>query len=339
MTSGNILVDKVSKLRLNSIPEMWYRTIRKKDTPHAMAILVLWDLVYWYKWTEVREEESGLLIGYTKKFKADLLQRNYAQIGEKFGISKKVAGEVISFLEDLGVIRKELRTIVVQGQKIPHVMFIAIVPEVLEKLTNGDDMAYVDTQMGDNILPNGSSDIDRLGGTNTTITTTTSTTNISSATSEPALGLDFPTDDSIPSEPIADAQDKVKKTKKSTTGKYPMELYKRIIEHYNNNCKSLKLSVSDVNYKVLMGFWRKTLDKFTEEQIHTILDNGMRDSWVVNTAKYSLASMFAPSTSISLLNGNVSASTTKNNRTSIVDNMYRTDAMNTNEYSINEGEF
>ena len=60
--SGNAIVDEISNMRINSIPEAWYRTVRQGKQPNALAILVLWDLLYWYKWTEIRDESSGLFL-------------------------------------------------------------------------------------------------------------------------------------------------------------------------------------------------------------------------------------------------------------------------------------
>ena len=134
--TGNKTVDEVSKLGINSIPENWYMSIRKNNQPHALAILVLWDLIYWYKWTEVRDEKTGLVVSYKKKFSdSQWLQRNYEQIGTKFGISKKVAYETILFLEKLGVVVRHQKTIQTIAGKIPNVLFLEVVPEVLKDLT------------------------------------------------------------------------------------------------------------------------------------------------------------------------------------------------------------
>ena len=75
----------------NVIPQNWYRIFVKSDLkhpkPHLLAINILADIVYWYRPREIRDEGSGQIIGYQKKFRDDLLQRSYAQIAEQFGCS------------------------------------------------------------------------------------------------------------------------------------------------------------------------------------------------------------------------------------------------------------
>ena len=65
----------------NIIPTTWYKTIvRGNQKPYLNAIIILSDVVYWYRPTEVRDEQSGQVEGFKKKFRNDLLQRSYQQI-------------------------------------------------------------------------------------------------------------------------------------------------------------------------------------------------------------------------------------------------------------------
>ena len=130
--TGNKLVDEISQMNINSIPEAWYMNLRKGTTPHALAILILWDILYWYKWTEVRDETTGLVTGHKKKFSdKDWLQIGYEYFGNKFGISKKVAREALDFLEGLGLIKREYKALKTDMGTIPHVMHITVCPETI----------------------------------------------------------------------------------------------------------------------------------------------------------------------------------------------------------------
>ena len=75
----------------NVIPQIWYRVFVKSDLkhpkPHMLAINILADIVYWYRPREIRDEGTGQVIGYQKKFRDDMLQRSYVQIAEQFGCS------------------------------------------------------------------------------------------------------------------------------------------------------------------------------------------------------------------------------------------------------------
>lgn len=83
--TGNKTVDRLSRMNItgNVIPAAWYQTIRKPTgKPYLNAIVILSDIVYWYRAAEVRDEGSGQLIGYRKRFRADLLQRSYQQMAD-----------------------------------------------------------------------------------------------------------------------------------------------------------------------------------------------------------------------------------------------------------------
>ncbi len=140
--TGNETVDQLSQMRItgNVIPSAWYQTIRKESgKPYLNAIVILADIVYWYRAAEVRSEGTGELVGYKKKFKADLLQRNYQQIADQFGISKRDASNAIVELEKLGVVRRVFRKLNMGGIIIPNVLFLALDVEVLKRLTFPED--------------------------------------------------------------------------------------------------------------------------------------------------------------------------------------------------------
>lgn len=101
--TGSVTVDRMSRLHIsgNIIPVTWYKTIRKSTgKPNLNAIIILADIVYWYRPTEVRDEMTGELVGLKKKFHADLLQRSYQQIADQFGITKRDATNAVVELEN-----------------------------------------------------------------------------------------------------------------------------------------------------------------------------------------------------------------------------------------------
>ncbi len=119
---------------------MWYRTIiRESGKPNLTAIIILADIVYWYKPTELRDENSGQVVAVKKKFKADLLQRSYQQISEQFGISKKEATNAIIFLEKLGVVKRIFRTVNINGLVVNNVLYLELNVQRLRQLTYPQD--------------------------------------------------------------------------------------------------------------------------------------------------------------------------------------------------------
>lgn len=139
--SGNEIVDMVGRISItgNIIPQIWYKTItHPSGKPYLEAIVILSDIVYWYRPTEVRDERTGEVIAYRKRFKADLLQRSYADLAQQFGISKREAANAVVALEKIGVVRRHLRTIDVNGTKMANVLFLELVPKALLALTCGE---------------------------------------------------------------------------------------------------------------------------------------------------------------------------------------------------------
>lgn len=139
--SGNEIVDMVGRISItgNIIPQIWYKTItHPSGKPYLEAIVILSDIVYWYRPTEVRDERTGEVIAYRKRFKADLLQRSYADLAQQFGISKREATNAVVALEKIGVVRRHLRTIDVNGTKMANVLFLELVPKALLALTFGE---------------------------------------------------------------------------------------------------------------------------------------------------------------------------------------------------------
>lgn len=140
--TSNEIVDAMQGVSLsgNVIPAIWYQRItRENGKPHLLAINLLADIVYWYRPTEIRDEQTGALCGYKKKFSADLLQRSYSDIAEFFGCSKVEATRAVVTLEQLGLIQREFRTIVINGVRCNNVLFIKLFPERLKAITGIDD--------------------------------------------------------------------------------------------------------------------------------------------------------------------------------------------------------
>lgn len=136
--TGSPTVDRMSRLQIsgNVIPVSWYQTIRKETgKPNLTAIVILADIVYWYRAVEIRDEMTGQLIGLRKKFQSDLLQRSYQQLADQFGITKRDATNAIVELEKLGVVRRVFRTQQINGRMFSNVLFLKLDVDVLERLT------------------------------------------------------------------------------------------------------------------------------------------------------------------------------------------------------------
>lgn len=139
LTSGNPIVDAMGTMNItgNIVPAIWYRTVQKeKGKPYLLAIAILSDIVYWYRPTEVRDQHTGQITGWKKKFSEDILRQSYQYYADLFGESKKTVKTAIDRLEELEVIKRDFR-IVSHGDGLVsnNVMYVELVPPRLYELT------------------------------------------------------------------------------------------------------------------------------------------------------------------------------------------------------------
>jgi len=141
----NRIVREVGELAItgNVVPISWGQTIlSEKGKPYAIAMLLLADIVYWYRPIEVRDEETGKLCGLRKKFKADKLQRSYEAFAEQYGFTKNQVRAALKRLERLGVIDLDFRNFHVAGTRLGNVLFIGLKVGTLKALTHRSEKDF-----------------------------------------------------------------------------------------------------------------------------------------------------------------------------------------------------
>lgn len=139
-SSGNATVDAMGSFSItgNIIADEWYKIIRKPKTgkPYLLAIDILADIVYWMRPTEIRDERTGEVIGWKKKFHGEMLQKSYQEYANKYCESKKTIKLAFDQLVAIGVIRRYFYNIEYEdGRIIPNQMFIDINMKVLEEIS------------------------------------------------------------------------------------------------------------------------------------------------------------------------------------------------------------
>lgn len=137
----NDIVGAVGELNLegNIIPIEWFKYIKfDNGKPDTAAILILSDVVYWYRPTVVRDELTSRIKEYKKKFKADLLQKNYQDYADFFGFSKRQVINAFVRLEHLGLIKRIFRTVTTPKGKIPNVLYVELIPSMLKKISSNE---------------------------------------------------------------------------------------------------------------------------------------------------------------------------------------------------------
>lgn len=132
----------------NIIPQSWFEHLKyPSGKPYLTAIVILSEIVYWFRPREIRDERTGRPICYEKKFKGDALQRSYESFANQFGFTKREATDAIKYLVSEGILRSELRTVTFDNKfKFPNVMFLTVVPECLREITHGRRQKSVPAQ-------------------------------------------------------------------------------------------------------------------------------------------------------------------------------------------------
>lgn len=133
------VVDEIGKMHIegNIIPPSWLNHLRtKKGKPSALAAMILGDIIYWYRPTVIRDEQTGQVVEVRKKFNADKLQRDTRYYVQLFGCTKWQALEALNVLLAAGVIMREERTITLpNGTQMPHVYYLEPVPAKIAEIT------------------------------------------------------------------------------------------------------------------------------------------------------------------------------------------------------------
>lgn len=140
--TGNSISDRVNEISFtgNIVPPVWFKTITNdKGKPFLLAIMILSEIVYWYRPVEERDERTGEFTGYRTKFKQDLLQKSYKELAEYYQVSKRQVTDAVIALEKIGVINRVFRTITHNGSLCNNVLFIKLNPDKLYELTYPHD--------------------------------------------------------------------------------------------------------------------------------------------------------------------------------------------------------
>ena len=122
----------------NVIPHEWYKHVKRNGRVQANALIILADVVYWHRPTEILSD-SNRPVQHQRKFHGDMLQANLSYYQDKFGLSKEQVREAMRCLkDDVGVIYTEVRQEPEHGRF--NVPYIGIHPDRLWEITVPADL-------------------------------------------------------------------------------------------------------------------------------------------------------------------------------------------------------
>lgn len=145
MSIGYTGIDSVDKLygtpvSGNIVPPAWcHKIVGKNGKPNMNAVMILAEIVYWYRPKVERIEGDQNDVQLKKKFKADLLQLSYRRIMNEFNLTRDQCKRALDLLESMSLIRRHYKTVDLKdGSKLGNVMYIELFTDNVLKLSENE---------------------------------------------------------------------------------------------------------------------------------------------------------------------------------------------------------
>ena len=145
MSIGYTGIDSVDKLygapvTGNLVPPAWcHKIVGKNGKPNMNAVMILAEIVYWYRPKVGRIEGDQNDVQLKKKFKADLLQLSYRRIMKEFNLTRDQCKRALDLLESMGLIKRHYKTVDLNdGSKLGNVMYIELFTDNVLKLSENE---------------------------------------------------------------------------------------------------------------------------------------------------------------------------------------------------------
>jgi hypothetical protein len=110
--TGHQVVDAITRLRITGtvIPWPWLKSI-KTPSGHTdlLACFILSDIVFWHRAKEIKDEKSGEVVMWLKRFRDDAFQRSLQSWCNLTGASPMQVRTAIARLRSMGLVQTELR--------------------------------------------------------------------------------------------------------------------------------------------------------------------------------------------------------------------------------------
>ncbi len=295
-TSGSHIVDQMHQINItgNVIPMVWFDQITfSNGKPNTNAIMILADIVYWYRPNEVRDEQTGRIIALKKKFSADLLQRSYNDYTEQFGFSKKQVYNAILQLEEMGLIQRIFRNICINNRTLPNVMYLELNTDRLKEITFPCNLQENDEQSDEVRI---SSPEGKDGYTSTegypVIESQTNTENTSEISTEKYLSINRSAYEELIQDQIG--YDYLMLEEDISLRKIYEEMFLMICDIVCQNRKSVRIGKEDLPYEVVKSRFLKLEMRHLQYAAHTIR---YTTSEIRNIRSYILTTLYhAPET-------------------------------------------
>jgi len=120
----------------NLIPSTWYQNLKlPSGRPDLVSCTLLGEIVYQYRPQPVRDDVSGEILHYVKRFARDQFCAPIAYFTGKFGLTPDQVRQGLRRLETAGFITREYRSITVAGREVHGMTFVAPIPAAIDRIT------------------------------------------------------------------------------------------------------------------------------------------------------------------------------------------------------------
>lgn len=141
----SVLINAVDDMhnRGSVVPPIWLRRLRhngeKRSQPRMIAAFILADICSWYRPIHDFDEKTGKPLKPRQRFAGDMLQQGSATYARLYGINEKTVRMEMAYLEEMGLIRREVRNGVYAGpgkRPLNNIQYVEPVPWKIADLSD-----------------------------------------------------------------------------------------------------------------------------------------------------------------------------------------------------------
>ena len=120
----------------NIIPHAWFQNLTfPSGAPDLPAILILSEIVYWFRPVIEKDPDTLEVKGVKQKFKGDALRISKSALAKRFNLTERQVKDALRRLEEKGLIVREVRTVELPGGIRQNQLFVKLVPEAVKEIT------------------------------------------------------------------------------------------------------------------------------------------------------------------------------------------------------------
>ncbi len=120
----------------NIIPHTWFQHLTfSSGAPDLPAILILSEIVYWFRPVIERDPNTLEVKGIKQKFEGDALRISKQVLARRFNLSERQVKDALRRLEERGLIVREVRTVELPRGVKQNQLFVKPVPEAIKEIT------------------------------------------------------------------------------------------------------------------------------------------------------------------------------------------------------------